>query len=114
MIIHAVNKELLKSRIPFKVLDRESFDIILEELIRKIRLTPKSERKRPNLLMTKYFLILETHECECKTVVLMQLVDHGEDIGRILATQFEELKNDKPILEQIPRNFLNDLEKLRL
>lgn len=113
MILFAINDQVLESQIPIRLLYRESFDILLEELIRKTELTPSEQRTRPNLLTTKFNLILGVYDSGPVSALLMQLVEN--ETSEILETQFEELDNSRKILEQkkeFTRNILAKLKKL--
>ncbi len=112
LILHAISDQILQGQTVFKLIEQESFDIILEELVRKIRLTPPENRIHPRLLMPKLILILETYDSGSSTIVLMRLVE--KDTRQVLETLFEELDNNRKILEQkkaLTRNLLEKLKK---
>lgn len=100
MILHAVQDQILGAGNRFRLLEAESFDIVLAELIRKIELTPPDKRTRPRLRTPEYSLILASHDDRenNRTVVLMRLVEN--DSRRIVETLFYELEGDKRILDQ--------------
>lgn len=111
ILLYAIQDGIINSLENFRLLEYESFDIVLKELIRKIELTPAEKRVRPNLLMPKLVLILEIHDTGQTTLVLMRLVE--KDSRRILETIFHELDNDKPVLRQ-KENLTKELvEKLK-
>ena len=112
MILYAIQERIIASGSPFKLLEQDSFDVVLSELVRKIRLTPPDQRVRPGLLMPNLILLLEAHDAGEKTVVLMRLVER--DTRRILETVFEELDNGRRVLEQreaLTKNLLQKLHK---
>lgn len=112
MILYAIQERIMASDSPFKLLEQDSFDVVLSELVRKIRLTPPGQRVRPRLLMPDLILVLEAHDTGQNTVVLMRLVER--DTRRILETVFEELDNTRRVLEQrraLTKNLLQKLQK---
>ncbi len=112
MILYAIQERIIASRSPFKLLEQDSFDIVLSELVRKIRMTPPEQRVRPGLLMPDLILLLEAHDTGEQSLVLMRLVER--DTRRILETVFEELDNGRPVLEQrqaLTKNLLPKLQK---
>ncbi len=112
MILYAIQERIIASGSPFQLLEQDSFDVVLSELVRKIRLTPPDQRSRPGLLMPDLILVLEAHDTGEHTVVLMRLVDR--DTRRILETVFEELDNSRRVLEQrqaLTKNLLPKLQK---
>ncbi len=112
MILYAIQDGILQSGIDFRLLEQDSFDIIIDELVRKIRLTPPRERTRPNLLMPDLLLIIEVHHQGPDTLVLMRLVD--QETRSILETVFEELDGSRQILQQravLTKNLLQKLGK---
>ncbi|MCP4104359.1 MAG: CHAT domain-containing protein [Desulfobacteraceae bacterium] len=111
IILHAIQDRIIQSHTSFKLLEQESFDIILEELVRKLKLTPPEERNRPRLLMPKLILILEVYDSGPATVVLMRLVE--QESRHIFDTLFEELDNSRKVLDQKKRLTEKLLEKLK-
>lgn len=112
MILYAIQERIIASGSPFKLLEQDSFDVILSELVRKIRMTPPDQRVRPGLLMPDLILVLEAHNSGDQTLVLMRLVER--DTRRILETVFEELDNSRRVLEQrqiLTKNLLQKLQK---
>jgi hypothetical protein len=101
----AIQSELIEcSR--FRMLERKSFDIILQELI-------YAKPEKLNLLMPDILLFLEIAEDEDQSQVLMRLVD--KNAGVVIDNLFEELEHDKPVFAQKKRlaeNLLKKLEKL--
>ncbi len=111
IILYAIQDQIIQSQTSFKLLEQESFDIILEELVRKLKLTPPEKRKRPGLLMPKLILILEVYDSGSATVVLMRLVE--QESRHIFDTLFEELDNNRKVLDQKKRLTEKLLEKLK-
>jgi hypothetical protein len=111
IILHAVQDQILHGQSPYRLLEQESFDVILEELIRNIRLARPEDRVRPGLLTPKLILFLEVYDEGSKTLVLMRLIDNKT--RRILDTLFEELDNSKHILAQKEILCTNLLQKLQ-
>lgn len=98
IILHAIQAQIMESKSIFTLLEYESFDIILEELIRKLKLTPPEQRKRPKLLTPTIILIVDTYDAGEKTYVLMRLVE--KETRYIIDTLFTELDDHRQILEQ--------------
>lgn len=111
MILYAIQEQIMASQSPFRLLEQASFDIVLSELVRKIRTTPAEKRVRPGLLMPDLILIIEAHETDNHTLVLMRLVE--QDTRRILETVFEELDGKQRVLEQRKALTKNLLQKLK-
>lgn len=90
----------------FKILERKSFDVILQELIWK-------KPERLTLLMPKLLLFLEVYEEDEPPLALMRLVD--KETGVVVDNLFETLENDKPVFAQkkkLSENLLKKLEAL--
>lgn len=87
----------------FKVLERKSFDVILQELIWE-------KPAQLNLLMPKLLLFLEVWEDEEESLVLMRLVD--KKTGVVIDNLFETLESEKPMFAQKKRLSENLLKKL--
>ncbi len=112
LILHALQGRIITGKTGFVLLEQESFDIIVQELIRNLRLTPPEERRRPGLLMPRLLLILETRRDGPDTLVLMRLVER--DSRKVLDTLFETLDPDRRIMDQreaLARNLLQKLEE---
>lgn len=112
MILHAVQDQIIQSGLGFTLLEQESFDVILEELIRNIRLSPADNRIRPDLLTPRLILFLDIHDTGETTMVLMRLVD--KENRRVLDTLFAEVNNSQRILAQkepLTKNLLQKLKK---
>ena len=112
MMLYAIQERIIASQSPFKLLEQDSFDIVLSELVRKIRMTPADQRIRPGLLMPDLILVLEAHDAGDKILVLMRLVER--DTRRILETVFEELDSGGRVLSQretLTKNLLQKLQK---
>ncbi len=75
----------------FKVLERKSFDVVLQELIWE-------GPAELNLLMPKLLLFLEVHEDEEGSLLLMRLVD--KTTGVVIDNLFETLADDMPVFAQ--------------
>lgn len=91
----------------FKILERKSFDVILQELI-------WARHEKSELLMPDLLLFLEIAEDEDQYQLLMRLVDKGT--GAVIVNLFEELEADQPVFAQKKRlaeNLLEKLEELR-
>ncbi len=111
MILYAFNDQILESEIPVRLAARGSFDIILEERVRKAKATSPEDRKPLRFLMPRFLLILEVHDLGADSAVLMQMVE-GET-NQLLRTQFETLDNTRPVVAQKERLVRNFLEKLK-
>ncbi len=101
----AIQSELIEcSR--FRMLERKSFDIILQELL-------WAKPEKLNLLMPDVLLFLEVAEDEDQSQVLMRLVD--KSTGVVVDNLFEALDPDRPVFAQkkeLAENLLKKLEKL--
>lgn len=101
----AIQGELIeKSR--FKILERKSFDKVIQELI-------WSNPDRSEMLMPKLLLFIEVYEDDDQGLVLMRLVDKKR--GTVVDNLYEELDPDRPVLAQkkdLSENLLKKLAQL--
>ncbi len=102
LVAFAIQSELIEhSR--FKILERKSFDAILQELIWE-------KPEQLSLLMPEVLLLLEVYDKDESPLVLMRLVD--KKTGVVVANLFESLKKGLPVFEQKKQLSENLLKKL--
>ncbi len=90
----------------FKILERKSFDVILQELIWE-------EPEHLGLLMPKLLLFLEVYDDDDPPLALMRLVD--KETGVVIDNLFETLENDRSVFAQkkkLSEKLLKKLEAL--
>jgi CHAT domain-containing protein len=99
----AIQSQLIE-RSRFKILERKSFDTVLQELI-----WDKAEQS--NLLMPKLLLFLEVYDDGDHSLALMRLVD--KNTGTVVDNLFEEIDNSKPVFAQKEELSENLLKRLK-
>ena len=104
LVAFAIQSQLV-THSRFKMLERKSFDVILQELI-------WSRPKQSGLLMPKLLLFLEVYDDkDDQPLVLMRLVD--KNTGAVVDNLFELLDRDKAVFSQKTELSAKLLEKLR-
>ncbi len=113
MILFAIQSELMESQTAFRLLERESFDKVLEEIIRRRRLRPEEKRSPLKLILPQVLVILEMNNADPAPLLLMRVTDARS--GVLIANLFEKAETDRPILsqkEKLAGYLLRTLEKL--
>jgi CHAT domain-containing protein len=107
--LYAIQNHIFNQKI-FVLLETESFDIVLEQLIRKIKLMNYKEKKPLNLIIPEYILFFETAHSKNKTYVFLRMVE--KDSGIVLKSIFNsiDIDNLSPLFMQIS-NVLSDIKK---
>ncbi len=116
LILFAIQNQVINSQNTVKLLERESFDLILEELIRKAGLNTSENRMPINLHIPKFMLIIEICESANSDILVLMRLTHTET-GILIDNLFEELDSDKPVLAQkkkLSENLLKKLKSLEL
>ncbi|GBC59347.1 hypothetical protein DENIS_0286 [Desulfonema ishimotonii] len=112
LLLFAVQEQLLYQQKRFNLVERDSFDKVLESLVRNLE-TTSPEKRVCRLEMPTHLVIIEKFRGNRRPSfpVLMRLVKTGS--GRVLVSQFEDLSAEEPVTrqkEKITRNFLKKLE----
>ncbi|ETR71003.1 MAG: hypothetical protein OMM_08399 [Candidatus Magnetoglobus multicellularis str. Araruama] len=107
--LYAIQNHIFNQKI-FVLLETESFDIVLEQLIRKIKLLNYKEKKPLNLIIPEYILFLETAHSKNESFVFMRMVE--KDSGIVLKSIFQSIDIDdlSPLFMQISI-VLSDIKK---
>ncbi|MCP4346534.1 MAG: CHAT domain-containing protein [Desulfobacterales bacterium] len=119
-ILQVIQNQISESQSDFILLERDSLDKILPDLIEKYKSTPPEERTPLKVLFPKLILIIEVYDFDTgsqvfdsniTSIVYMRLVE--AETTKFVYGQFEKLRNDKSLLEQKKALTENLLEKLK-
>lgn len=98
MILFAIQSELMESQTAFRLLERESFDKVLEEIIRRRRLRPEEKHSPLKLILPQVLVILEMNNADPAPLLLMRVTDARS--GVLIANLFEKAETDRSIMSQ--------------
>jgi hypothetical protein len=99
----AIQSQLIEQS-RFKILERKSFDTVLQEII-------WDRPEQPDLLMPRLLLFLEVYDDGDQSLVLMRLVD--KNTGAVIENLFEEIDTSRPVFAQKNELSENLLKRLK-
>lgn len=111
ILLHALQERLLYSQNLFKLVERQSFDRVLQSLVRKLG-SQSPEQRRCGLEMPSHLMIVERFSSPDSKAspVLMRLVEIGT--SRILIAHFAKADPGRSVLEQKESLIKGFMEKL--